>query len=334
MKSRSFSLALALCALAQASLAGCTSKGSGSLTPFSPSQSKLYVFNAQPSGGSIAGFPITAAGNVAPSTSISGSLTGLDAPFYGTVDASGTLYAPNTLANSVTTYVAGSTGDVGAASYLDGPYTGLGYPAGIAVATSGDFFVCNRQAGSPYTSVTEYAAGSTGNAHPVATIRGPSTTLTYPTAVGLDSLGYIYVSNGSSTYSGGSIAVFSPNSNGNIAPAREVKGTGTGLDGPAGIALDAAGNLYVANRLSQSVTVYAAGSNGDVGPTRAIAGTMTGLARPTGIAVDSNGYIYVANQGTPSITVYTAGASGNAVPIRTISGSNTGLDHPFGLALY
>jgi 6-phosphogluconolactonase (cycloisomerase 2 family) len=326
---------MALCLVTQAALAGCTTKGSGTpVTPFPPTQTHLYVFNADPSGGSIASFPIGAAGNSAPSTSISGSLTGLNAPIFGTLSASGVAYAPNVNANSVTTYAAGSTGNVGPTSDLAGPYTGLGQPSGVGVASSGNYYVCNSQGGSPYTSVTEYAAGSGGNAAPLATIRGAATTLSSPADVALDASSYVYVSNNNASSGGGWIAVFSPNSNGNIAPARIIQGAATGLNEPLGIALDASGNLYVSNHAGNSVTIFAAGANGNVAPLRVITGSKTGLSGPTGVTVDSNGYVYVANNSTPSITVYAAGATGNVVPIRTIAGSNTGLNRPYGLALY
>ena len=326
---------MALCVVAQAALAGCTAKGSGTPgPPIPPSQTHLYVFNAAPSGGSIASFPIGAAGNVAPSTSISGSLTGLNAPLFGTLSANGTAYAPNINANSVTTYVAGSSGNVGPTGDLAGPYTGLGQPSGVAVAASGDYYVCNPEAGSPYTSVTEYAAGSTGNASPLATIRGAATTLSSPADVALDNSDYIYVSNNNASSGGGWISVFSPNSNGNIAPARIIQGAATGLNEPGGIAFDASGNLYASNHAGNSVTIYASGANGNVAPLRTITGSKTGLNGPTGVTVDSNGYVYVANNKAPSITVYAAGATGNVVPVRTIVGANTRLNQPYGVALY
>ena len=328
-------IALGLCASAQVVFGGCTAKGSGApVTPFPPSQTHVYVFNAAPNGGGIASFPITAAGNVAPSATIAGSLTGLNAPFYGTIDGAGAAYAPNTAADSVTSYAPGSNGDAGPATDLTGSSTGLGHPSGIALASSGDYYVCNSQAGSPYTSITQYAAGSSGNAAPIATIRGPSTTLSFPADVALDASAYVYVTNGYASSGGGWVAVFSPNSNGNVAPARLIRGSATGLSGPAGIALDASGNAYVSNHGSNSISVFASGANGNVAPIRAIAGSNTGLNAPTGIAVDSNGYVYVANSGTPSVTVYAAGATGNVVPIRTIAGSKTGLDRPYGIALY
>ncbi|MGA8097543.1 MAG: hypothetical protein WB810_02665 [Candidatus Cybelea sp.] len=39
------------------------------------------------------------------------------------------------------------------------------------------------------------------------------------------------------------------------------------MDRPIGVALDAAGNIYVASNGNNSVNVYAAGSSGHVAPT-------------------------------------------------------------------
>ena len=333
MKNRTLLMALAICVAAQGMLAGCTAKGSGSVVPFPPNQTHIYVFNAG-STGSITSYAIGAAGNVAPATSIAGNLTGLDEPLFGTINAAGSLFAPNFGIDSVTTYVAGSTGNIGPTGDLAGPYTGLGEPSGVAVASSGNYYVCNPEGGSTYTSVTEYAAGAGGNASPIATIRGAATTLSAPADVALDTSSYIYVSNNNASSGGGWIAIFAPNSNGNIAPARLIQGGSTGLNEPEGIALDASGNLYAANRAANSITVYAAGANGNVAPLRTISGSKTGLNSPTGVTVDSNGYVYVANNRTPSITVYASAATGNVAPVRTISGSSTGLNQPYGVTLY
>jgi len=117
-----------------------------------------------------------------------------------------------------------------------------------------------------------------------------------------------------------------------VPPTATIAGGNTGLDNPAGIALDGAGNIYVTNATSHSITVYAAGASGNATPTTTIAGGNTGMFIPVGIALDGAANIYVANArsnfGVGSITVYAAGASGNATPMATIAGGNTGLNQP------
>jgi len=59
-----------------------------------------------------------------------------------------------------------------------------------------------------------------------------------------------------------------------------IAGSNTGLQEPIGIALDGAGNIYIANALSNTITVYAAGASGNATPTATI---NTGLNGPTAI---------------------------------------------------
>src|SRR6266705_3129165 len=84
---------------------------------------------------------------------------------------------------------------------------------------------------------------------------------------------------------GNSIAVYAAGASGNAAPTATIAGANTGLNAPFGIALDAAGNVYVANHdpnqvNSGRITVYAAGASGNATPTATIAGDNTGLANP------------------------------------------------------
>ena len=127
-----------------------------------------------------------------------------------------------------------------------------------------------------------------------------------------------YVAN----FTGNSITVYAAGATGNTSPTATIAGSNTGLNGPIGVAFDAAGQLYVSDGNSNSITVYAAGATGNATPTATIAGTNTGLNSPAGIALDAAGRLYVGNLDNNTITVYTAGATGNATPAATIAGSN------------
>src|SRR3989454_12224851 len=60
-----------------------------------------------------------------------------------------------------------------------------------------------------------------------------------------------------------SVAAYAPGASGDAAPTAGIHGgSNTGLNGPRGIALDAAGNIYVANYCVRTVTVYAPGEIG------------------------------------------------------------------------
>jgi DNA-binding beta-propeller fold protein YncE len=83
-----------------------------------------------------------------------------------------------------------------------------------------------------------------------------------------------------------------------------------GLKGPAGIALDAHGTLYVVNYLGGNATIY---------PPEATAPSLTlpGLTNPVGVAVNATGDVYITNSGEPpSILVY---PPGQTTPSRTIT---------------
>jgi sugar lactone lactonase YvrE len=119
-------------------------------------------------------------------------------------------------------------------------------------------------------------------------------------------------------------------------PVRTIAGPHTGLNVPEGLALDAAGRLYVSNHNGNAITVYAPGASGDAPPVASIVGPSTRLQGPLGLAFDAAGRLYVANAPGPGsgiIAVYAAGASGDAAPIAQIGGPSTGLDFPWGVAV-
>src|SRR5205809_8110329 len=118
----------------------------------------------------------------------------------------------------------------------------------------------------------------------------------------------IYVANASTN---DNITIYAPAASGNATPIDTIAGSNTGLNAGGALALDSAGNLYVANYYGSSITVYAPGASGNATPTTTIAGSNTGLSAPLGPPRDAAGNLYVVNSwsssGSTSITVYTAG---------------------------
>jgi sugar lactone lactonase YvrE len=119
----------------------------------------------------------------------------------------------------------------------------------------------------------------------------------------------------------------------------DMSGTGTimgsaGLAYPKGVAVDAAGDLYVADTAHNRVLFYAKGSTtasvvyGQQDMTGSEAGPIaTGLHYPNGVAVDPNGGLYVADTWNNRVLYYTKGMTTTTVvrgqPSMTVSGSGT-----------
>src|SRR5260370_33087464 len=89
------------------------------------------------------------------------------------------------------------------------------------------------------------------------------------------------------------INVYSATAAGDATPIRSISGPSTGLDRVSDIALDALGNLYVANATTSVITIYSSVADGDAAPVRTIGGSNTRLGAPGSLAIDSAGNLYV-----------------------------------------
>jgi len=164
-----------------------------------------------------------------------------------------------------------------------------------------------------------------------------------PLGIALGRDGKIYVANCGSCIGDhnvpDTVTVYAPGSNGDVAPIAKISGDKTGLNSPAGIAIDAVGDIYVANDVivspsggADKITVYARGSNGNAAPKATL--FPLGIDYPSGILLDSGGNLYVANvdggwDTNGSITVY---PPNSLVPSKII-GLDSGLDSPSGITV-
>ena len=101
-----------------------------------------------------------------------------------------------------------------------------------------------------------------------------------------------------------------------------VSAIGSGWKTPTGIAVDSAGNVYVADSTTNTVSEYAAGS-----PTATAIGT--GLSKPSGVAVDGAGNVYIGDSGNGRVVEVPAqnGAPASAAQTVVYTGTSgaTGL---------
>ena len=188
-----------------------------------------------------------------------------------------------------------------------------------------------------------FAPGANGNVAPIRRIAGANTGLNSPSGVALDAMGNIYVANGASnavaTSGGnGSITVYAPDANGNVAPIRTITGSNTGMSNPYapwGISIDGSGNLWAAVvSLSLysggSALEFAPGANGNATPIATITGNVAANAAADDVAFDSSGDIHEDPYGV-SVLTFAPGTNGNVAPSLKISGSNA---FPSGAGLY
>ncbi|MBZ5623596.1 MAG: IPT/TIG domain-containing protein [Acidobacteriia bacterium] len=187
---------------------------------------------------------------------------------------------------------------------------GLGGPIGVAVDASGNMFLSelsNRiRKITPGGTITT-VAGNGAEAYSGDGGSASTAQLNSPWGIAVDARGNLFISDSGnhtvrkvapdgtiSTVAGTGLAGFS--GDGGAA-------TGAQLNTPLGIALDSAGNLYVADCRNQRVRrVSASGSittiagngmpgyAGDGGPA-----TQAGLSCPHGVAVDSDGSLYIGD---------------------------------------
>jgi len=120
------------------------------------------------------------------------------------------------------------------------------------------------------------------------------------------------------------ILAFPNTGTGVVVPTIDIEGISVGFTSPSDVAIDSAGQIYVADESGVGVFVFAASANGNVAPIQNI--TFIGSPAIVGIDVDSSGNIYCADKTTNTIWVFAPGATGPAVPIRSINGALTGMD--------
>jgi uncharacterized protein (TIGR03437 family) len=295
------------------------------------------------------------------------SVAGVRYPAGLAVDSSGNLYIASSGYDRIFKLFASGggstfagTGDTGF-SGDGGPAASamLNWPVGVAVDASGNVYIAdslnNRiRRVSPDGIITTIA---NGNAAYNSGDGGPATsaTLSFPHSVAVDGSGNLYFPDGASRIrkvsAGGTITTLAGNGtqgySGDAGPA-----TSAQLSDPIGVAVDASGDVYIADRGNNRIRKVAPsgiittvagtgkqGFSGDAGPATAAA-----LANPRGLAVDAAGNLYIADHDNGRIRkVSTNGviatvAGGGAQSSISFTGdggpaTSAFLNHPAGVAV-
>jgi sugar lactone lactonase YvrE len=261
------------------------------------------------------------------------------APADVVVDASGNLFIAdqhNSLIRKVDTSgiimtvagngTSGFSGDGGAATNAS-----LNFPSALALDSSGNLFIAdflnNRIRQVSTLGVISTVAGSGPFTYsPVSSgDGGPATNATFalPYGVTLDAFGNLFFSDNNGRIrkvnSNGIITTVAGNGSGVLDAGDGGAATNASLVSPGGVAVNASGNLFIAETGDQRIrkvdtngviTTFAGGGIGDGAPA-----INASLSYPAGVAVDAAGNLFIADDGNNIIRQVNTNGS-----ITTIAG--------------
>jgi len=267
----------------------------------------------------------------------------LDYPAGLAFDSAGNLYIVDSYASNVRKVapdgiITTVAGDQGAGGFAGdgGPATSalLTNPSGIAVDKSGNIYISDtgnqrvRMVSAGSGIITTIAGSSTtglsGDGGPAS-----NATFTLPAGLAIDASGNLYIADQNDwvirRISGGIITTVAgtgkPGFSGDNGQATKAM-----LGGPEGVAVDASGNLYIADTGNQRIryvntggiitTIAGTGAtrfSGDGG-----AATAATFSTPVGVPLDASGNVYVADEFNNRIRRFIAGGA-----IATFAGTTT-----------
>ena len=255
-------------------------------------------------------------------------------------DASGNLYIAD--ANNHVIRKVSTTGEITtiAGTGIEG-YSGdgaaaiaaqLDTPTGLAVDASGNLYVAD----SHNQRIREVSGGIittiAGTGTPGFSGDGAAATaaqLSLPSGVAVDKSGNLYIADTNNNrireISNGTITTIAGDGE-QLYAGDGAAATAAALDSPTGVAADASGNVYIADRLNQRIrevsggiittlagtntTGFSGGFSGD-----GTAAAAAQLSLPSGVSVDAAGNVYIADTGNQRIREVGGGA------IATVEGS-------------
>lgn len=209
----------------------------------------------------------------------------------------------------------------------------LSFPGALAVDPSGFLYIAdtgNQRVRKVVNGTINTVVGNGSTGYSGDGSSAVNATLNAPAGLAIDSSGNLYISDYSNNVVrkvtvGGIISTVAGNGSQGYSGDGGLA-TSAQLNGPLGLALDASGNLYIADSGNYVVRVVSAtggiatyagtgtlGYSGDGGP-----GMSANLASPYGLAFDASGNLYLSDLGANRIRMIAPGGT-----ISTIAGNGT-----------
>ena len=256
-----------------------------------------------------------------------------------TLDSAGNVYVADSLnsrirqitpAGVVTTF-AGS----GAFGKADGSATTASFstPAAMVFDAAGNMYVTDTQAHNVRKITAAGVVTTFAGSGVYASVDGAGVAASFraPSGIVVDSAGNLYVGDADAHVirkitTAGVVTTFAGTTD--VAGSADGTGTSASFNDPAGLAIDAAGNLYVADAKNNKirkvtpagvVTTYA--GTGAAGSANATTATQATFNVPVNLSIDSDGFLYVAD--TNGKLIRKISPSGK---VTTVAGGGSGTD--------
>ncbi|HEY4248090.1 MAG TPA: hypothetical protein VGM64_14665 [Lacunisphaera sp.] len=281
-------------------------------------------------------------------------------PMSIAADGSGNLYVGDTSTDTIqkisatgaVTLLAGSPGQTGTADG-SGANARFNDPSGVCAASDGSLGVCDNANGTlrlvTVNGTVTTLAGSTGLRGNTDGV-GSAATFSSPTSVCRDAAGNFYLSDAVNNTirkitAGGAVSTLAGSAG--IAGTADGVGAGARFNHPTGMAVDGAGNIYVADTTNNTVReITSTGEVSTIAGLPGVSGSQDGAGsgaffnNPSGVAADGDGNVYVADTGNSvirkiaanGVVTTIAGLSGIAGLMDGV-GNNAWFNQPKGIVL-